>query len=128
MKYQASSKNGAELMHYIEETVEEYFDRVNKYEAAVESTMEFNRSLNLLSSKSQGYNMIQTKARIRKELENKTGQGKFKVIDVAKRHDVSEATVKGIIDDMINKDEVIKISYRSGIELKEARDGAEQID
>lgn len=115
-------------MHYIEETVEEYFDRVNKYEAAVESTIEFNKSLNLLSSKSQGYNMIQTKARIRKELENKTGRGKFKVIDVAKRHDVSEATVKRIIDDMINKDEVIKISRRSGIELKEARDDAEQIN
>jgi|GEM_PF-3540442 len=108
-------------MHYIEETVEEYFDRVNKYEAAVESTMEFNKSLNLLSSKSQGYNMLQTKARIRKALKAKTKEGKFKTMDVAKRFDVSEATVKRIIDDMIDKDEVIKISYKNGIELKEEK-------
>ncbi len=108
-------------MAYIELTVEEYFDRLNKREEAIESTMEFDKSVNLLSSKSQGYNMIQTKARIRRELENKTGQGKFRMTDVAKRHDVSEATVKRIIDDMINEDEVIKISYKSDIELKEAK-------
>jgi DNA-binding MarR family transcriptional regulator len=110
-------------MAYIELTVEEYFERLNKREEAIESSMEFDKSLNLLSSKSQGYNMIQTKARIRRELENKTGQGKFRMTDVAKRHDVSEATVKRIINDMIDKDEVIKISYRSGIELKEVQHG-----